>query len=153
MANAREKFISWVGSFNYACTRLTHSCKMVKDNLIWEENYSGDEFSREVYVNDNGQVVLVIEPACGYDMFEIRKDKHIILNEEQVEFIVLNSGWDWAKFLVVVSYGDIKVSFTVEFQYNENDFSWEQDYDDEEEEEEEEEYEDYYERMASYIPA
>ena len=84
-------------------------------------------------------------------MFESRKDKYVILNEEQVEFIVLNSGWDWAKFLVVVYYGDIKVSFTVEFQYNENDFSWEQDYDDEEEEEEEE-YEDYYAEMASYIP-
>ena len=151
MANAREKFIGWVGSFNYAGTRLTHSCKMVKDNLIWEEDYSGDEFSREVYVNDNGQVVLVVEPACGYGMFESRKDKHVILNEEQVEFIVLNSGWDWAKFLVVVSYGDIKVSFTVEFQYNEDDYSWEQDYDDEEEEEEEE-YEDYYAEMASYIP-
>ena len=129
MANAREKFIGWVGSFNYAGTRLTHSCKMVKDNLIWEENYSGDDFSREVYVNDNGQVVLVVEPACGYDMFESRKDKYVILNEEQVEFIVLNGGWDWAKFLIVVTYGEIKVSFTVEFQYNEDDYSWEQDYD------------------------
>lgn len=120
MANAREKFIGWVGSFNYACSRLTHSCKMVEDNLIWEKDYSGDKFSREVFVNDNGQVVLVLEPACGYDMFEIREDEHVILNDEQVEFIVLNSGWNWAKFLVVVSYGDIKVSFTVEFQYNED---------------------------------
>ena len=38
----------------------------------------------------------------------------------------------------------------MEFQYDENDFSWEQDYDDEDEEEEE--YEDYYAEMASYIP-
>lgn len=129
MANAREKFIGWVGSFNYAGTRLTHSCKMVKDNLIWEEDYNGDEFSRDVYVNKDGQVVLVIEPDCDYGMFEIRKVKHVILNEEQVEFIVLNSDCGWAKFLVVVSYGDIKVSFTVEFQYNEDDYSWEQDYD------------------------
>lgn len=129
MTTTQKQFIGWVGSYNYAGTRLTHSCKMVKDNLIWEEDYNGDEFSREVYVNEDGQVVLVIEPACGYGMFEIRKDKHVILNEEQVEFIVLNSGWDWAKFLIVVTYGEIKVSFTVEFQYNEDDYSWEQDYD------------------------